>query len=46
MRIATWNIGEDENNANGKLNLNSYNFIVNTIQNEKIDIICLQEAII
>lgn len=46
MRLATWNIGEDENNENDKLNLNSYDFIVNTIQIEKIDVICLQEAII
>lgn len=46
MRIATWNIGEDERNDGGKLTLDSYNYIINTIQNENIDIVCLQEAII
>lgn len=46
MRIATWNIGEDERNAEGKLTLDSYNYIINTIKNENIDIVCLQEAII
>lgn len=46
MRIATWNIGEDERNDGGKLNLDSYNYIINTIKNENVDIICLQEAII
>lgn len=46
MRLATWNIGEDEKNKNGRLDLNSYNYIAKTINDEKIDIICLQEAII
>ena len=46
MRLATWNIGEDEKNKNGRLDLNSYNYITKTINNERIDIICLQEAII
>lgn len=46
MRLATWNIGEDEKNKNGRLDLNSYNYITKTINDEKIDIICLQEAII
>lgn len=46
MRIATWNIGEDERNDGGKLTLDSYNYIINTMQNENIDIVCLQEAII
>ncbi len=46
MRIATWNIGEDERNDGGKLTLDSYNYIINMIQNENIDIVCLQEAII
>ena len=46
MRLATWNIGEDEKNKNGRLDLNSYNHITKTINDERIDIICLQEAII
>lgn len=46
MQIATWNIGEDERNDGGKLSLDSYNYIINTIKNQNIDIICLQEAII
>lgn len=46
MRLATWNIGEDERNIDGKLSIDSYNYIINTIKKENIDIICLQEAII
>lgn len=46
MILATWNVGEDERNENGKLNLNSYDYIIKTIKDENIDIICLQEAII
>lgn len=46
MRIATWNIGEDERNNDGKLNTDSYDYIINMIKNENIDILCLQEAII
>lgn len=46
MILATWNIGEDERNKDNILNLNSYEYIKNTIINENIDIICLQEAII
>lgn len=46
MQIATWNIGEDERNDGGKLSLDSYNYIINMIKNQNIDIICLQEAII
>ena len=46
MKIVTWNIGEDERNENGKLNINSYNYIVDFIKKENIDVICLQEAII
>ena len=42
MRLATWNIGEDEKNKNGRLDLNSYNYITKTINDERIDIICLQ----
>ncbi len=46
MKIATWNVGEDETNENGKLNLDSYNYIIDFIKKENIDVICLQEAII
>ena len=46
MRLATWNIGEDERNENGRLTLNSYAYITKTIKDKRIDIICLQEAII
>mgnify|MGYP003290234374 FL=1 len=46
MKIVTWNIGEDERNENGKLNIDSYNYIVDFIKKENIDVICLQEAII
>lgn len=45
MKIATWNIGEDERNDGGVLNLNSYSYIKDMISNKDIDIICLQEAI-
>ena len=45
MKLMTWNIGEDETNEKGKLNLNSYDYIINTIKKERIDVICLQEAI-
>ncbi len=37
MRVATWNIGEDERNNGGKLDI---------IRNENIDVLCLQEAIV
>lgn len=46
MRIATWNIGEDERNNGGKLNIDSYNYMIDTIRNENIDVLCLQEAIV
>jgi exonuclease III len=46
MKIVTWNIGEDEQKEDGKLDIESYNYIVNYIKHEEIDIICLQEAII
>lgn len=46
MKLATWNIGEDERNKNGRLTLNSYDYITKTIKDKRIDIICLQEAII
>lgn len=46
MRIITWNIGEDERNDNGKLTIDSYEYIVNTIKNENVDVVCLQEAIV
>ena len=31
MRIATWNIGEDERNENHKLDLSSYEYILKMI---------------
>lgn len=46
FRIITWNIGEDERNSDGKLTIDSYDYIVDTIKNERADIICLQEAIV
>ena len=46
MRIATWNIGEDERNIDGKLDINSYKYIVKMMLEENIEVICLQEAII
>ncbi len=46
MRVATWNIGEDERNDDGKLTIDSYNYIIDTIREENIDVLCLQEAII
>lgn len=46
MKVVTWNIGEDERNESGKLNIASYEYIVDTIKENSIDIICLQEAII
>lgn len=46
MRIATWNIGEDENNEKGILSKKSYDYIIDMIKKENIDVICLQEAII
>lgn len=46
MRIATWNIGEDETNKGQKLDLSSYQYIVDKIKEEEIEVICFQEAII
>ena len=46
IRIITWNVGEDERNSDGKLTIDSYDYIVNTIKNENADIICLEEAIV
>ena len=46
MRIATWNIGEDETIKDGKLDYSSYEYILKRIKEECIDILCLQEAII
>ena len=46
MRVATWNIGEDERNNGGKLDIDSYNYVINIIRNENIDVLCLQEAIV
>jgi exonuclease III len=44
IRIATWNIGEDESNEKNIVNLKSYEYIKNMILKENVDIICLQEA--
>ena len=46
MKIATWNIGEDEKNKNGKLDVLSYEYILKMIKQKNIDVLCLQEAII
>lgn len=46
MKIVTWNIGEAETNKEGKLNYNSYEYIIKMIEKEHIDVLCLQEAII
>lgn len=46
MRIATWNIGEDEMNEDGKLDYSSYKYIIKKIEQEDLDVLCLQEAII
>ena len=46
MRVITWNIGEDEQNLGGKLTIDSYEYIIDTIKKEKVDVICLQEAIV
>lgn len=45
MKIATWNIGEIDDKFNKKLNINSYEYITNIINEEDIDVICFQEAI-
>lgn len=46
FRIITWNIGEDERNSDGKLTIDSYDYIVDIIKKENVDVICLQEAIV
>lgn len=46
MKIATWNIGEDTRNIEDKLTIKSYEYLVDTIKEHNIDVICLQEAII
>lgn len=46
MKIATWNIGKDLSKKDGKIDLNSYEYIIKSINNENIDVICLQEAIV
>lgn len=46
MKIVTWNIGEDERKENGKLDIDSYDYIVDFINRENVEVICLQEAII
>lgn len=45
MKIASWNIGEDERNIDGHLTEESYIEIADVIKNMNIDVICLQEAI-
>lgn len=45
MKISTWNIGEDERYEDCKLTMDSYKYIIDTIEKEEIDIVCLQEAI-
>lgn len=45
LRIATWNIGEDESNENSIVNQDSYAYIKEMIDKYKIDVLCLQEAI-
>lgn len=45
MKIITWNIGEDERNKNGQLTMESYKYIIDTIKQEQVEIICLQEAV-
>lgn len=45
IRIASWNIGEDEQNEQNIVNLDSYNYIKNMISTNDIDIICFQENI-
>lgn len=35
MKIATWNIGEDEKNKNGKLDVLSYEYILKMIKQKK-----------
>lgn len=45
MKIATWNIGEDERYEDCRLTMDSYNYIIDTIKKNDVEIICLQEAI-
>ena len=45
MKIATWNIGEDETKKNGRLDIASYEYITKIIEEKEIDVLCLQEAI-
>ena len=45
IKIATWNIGEDEINPNNIVNLDSYEYIKDMIIENDIDIICFQENI-
>ena len=45
MKIATWNIGEDETNKDQKLDYSSYEYIIDILKKKKIDILCMQEAI-
>lgn len=45
MKIITWNVGEDERHDKKKLDLSSYEYIVNFINEQEADVVCLQEAI-
>lgn len=45
MKVITWNIGEDERDKDGKLDIKSYEYIVDIINNNDVDVVCFQEAI-
>ena len=45
IKIASWNIGKDEANADGVVDLDSYEYIKRMIVDNKIDVICFQESI-
>ena len=46
MIIATWNIGEDDRNENSELTIDSYKEIIKMIEEQKIDVVCLDESVI
>lgn len=46
MKIVTWNIGEDERHQNGVAGYDTYEYIANFINEEDIDIVCFEEAVI
>lgn len=45
MKVITWNIGEDERDKEGKLDIKSYEYIADIINNNDVDVACFQEAI-